>query len=228
MLFEGVLVKLAPKMHPLSKVLFFKRTPFLAHAFRVHAFSSARFLERTLYINKVIFFQFNSGLACRWPHLHIQLEFTGGILWPSNFLCGLGYCLPRLFSKQSFERYWMCNESWWRFQEKFRRLFVWRIDRGWIQGVGCYGQSLDQFCHLWVNYNFCKRKTRRENLNFLFQNSNAIYRSKFATFGSMELWKPCVFAIWGHDWWTRQNCLWLQKNLFFKATFLVKIQEVKK
>ena len=48
MLFEGVLVKLAPKMHPLSKVLFFKRTPFLAHAFRVHAFSSARFLERTL------------------------------------------------------------------------------------------------------------------------------------------------------------------------------------
>ena len=169
MLFEGVLVKLAPKMHPLSKVLFFKRTPFLAHAFRVHAFSSARFLERTLYINKVIFFQFNSGLACRWPHLHIQLEFTGGILWPSNFLCGLGYCLPRLFSKQSFERYWMCNESWWRFQEEFRRLFVWWIDRGWIQGVGCYGQSLDQFCHLWVNYNFCKRKTRRENLNFLFR-----------------------------------------------------------
>ena len=43
MLFEGVLVKLAPKMHPLSKVLFFKRTPFLAHAFRVHAF-----FERTL------------------------------------------------------------------------------------------------------------------------------------------------------------------------------------
>ena len=45
MLFEGVLVKLAPKMHPLSKVLFLfcKRTLFLAHAFRAHAFLSARF-----------------------------------------------------------------------------------------------------------------------------------------------------------------------------------------